>query len=170
MAAMALPGAVNILIPRFTRFSLISSLIEPLSDDTPIIQTMPDGICYNPDPLRLVVRLRRYSLFATDQSGSGYFHPLHQRQKERFERWQASGYRHELKPIHEPMPDELRHIPCAAKTRAGTLCKRIDISPKGRCKYPGGHSSGATTPEGKARQLEGYRRWQEGKKLNNCTK
>ncbi|WP_312758195.1 HGGxSTG domain-containing protein [Pantoea brenneri] len=84
----------------------------------------------------------------------------HQRSRERFDRWQASGYRHELKPIHEPMPDELRHIPCAAKTRAGTPCKRTDISTNGRCKYHGGHSTGALTPEGKARQLEGYRRWQ----------
>lgn len=83
----------------------------------------------------------------------------HQRSRERFDRWQASGYRHDLKPIHEPMPDELRHIPCAAKTRAGTPCKRTDISANGRCKFHGGHSTGALTAEGKARQLEGYRRW-----------
>lgn len=84
----------------------------------------------------------------------------HQRSKERFDRWQASGYRHELKPIHESMPEELRTIPCAAKTRAGTPCKRTDISSNGRCKFHGGHSTGALTPEGKARQIEGYRRWQ----------
>jgi len=83
-----------------------------------------------------------------------------QRQKERFNHWRASGYRHDLKPIHETMPEELRHIPCAAKTRAGTPCKRTDISSNGRCKYHGGHSTGAITVEGKARQLEGYRRWQ----------
>lgn len=83
-----------------------------------------------------------------------------QRHNERFARWQASGFRHDLKPVHEPMPDELRTIPCAAKTRAGTPCKRTDISSNGRCKYHGGHSTGATSAEGKARQLEGYRRWQ----------
>lgn len=88
----------------------------------------------------------------------------HQRQRERFDCWRASGYRHDLKPIHEPMPDELRHIPCAAKTRAGTPCKRTDISANGRCKFHGGLSTGARTAEGKARQLEGYRRWQLHKK------
>lgn len=85
----------------------------------------------------------------------------HQRQKSRFDRWQASGYRHELRPVHEPMPDVLRQIPCGAKTRAGTSCKRTDINSNGRCKYHGGHSTGATTAEGKARQLEGYRLWQK---------
>lgn len=84
----------------------------------------------------------------------------HQRSRECFDRWQASGYRHDLKPINEQMPDELRNIPCAAKTRAGTPCKRTDISSNGRCKYHGGNSTGAITVEGKARQLEGYRRWQ----------
>lgn len=87
----------------------------------------------------------------------------HQRSRERFEHWQASGYRHELKPIHEPIPEELRRIPCTAKTRAGTQCKRTDISTNGRCKYHGGRSTGALTAEGKARQLEGYRRWQQGR-------
>ncbi|MHB2095893.1 HGGxSTG domain-containing protein [Pantoea dispersa] len=87
----------------------------------------------------------------------------HQRSRERFDRWQASGYRHELKPTHEPVPDELSHIPCAAKTRAGTPCKRTVISANGRCKFHGGHSTGARTAEGKARQLEGYRRWQRQK-------
>lgn len=87
----------------------------------------------------------------------------HHRQKKRFERWQASGYQLYLKPVHEPIPEELRHIPCAAKTRAGTPCKRTDISNNGRCKYHGGHSTGTLTADGKARQLEGYRRWQRGK-------
>lgn len=77
---MPLPGAVNILIPRLARFSLITCFIEPLSDDAAIIQSLPDGICNNPDHLRLVVRLRRYSLLTTGQSSGGYFHPFHQRQ------------------------------------------------------------------------------------------
>jgi len=87
----------------------------------------------------------------------------HQRQKERFDRGRASGYRHDLKPVHEPMHEELRRIPCAAKTRAGTPCKRIDISSSSRCKYHCGHSTGALTAEGKCHQLEGYRRWQRQK-------
>ncbi|WP_338152920.1 HGGxSTG domain-containing protein [Chimaeribacter coloradensis] len=90
----------------------------------------------------------------------------HQRSRERFERWRASGYRHDMKPHYEPMPEEIRHIPCGAKTRAGTPCKRTDISTNGRCKYHGGHSTGALTSEGKARQLEGYRRWQREKAEN----
>ncbi|MGA6507207.1 HGGxSTG domain-containing protein, partial [Klebsiella sp. K769] len=34
----------------------------------------------------------------------------------------------------------------------------------GRCKLHGGMSTGAKTPEGKARQLEGLRRWLERKR------
>ncbi len=90
----------------------------------------------------------------------------HQRSRERFTLWQASGYRHELKPIHEPIPDGLRHIQCAAKTRAGKPCKRTDINSNGRCKYHGGHSTGAITAEGKARQLEGYRLWQKARAVS----
>nr|WP_275111930.1 HGGxSTG domain-containing protein [Klebsiella quasipneumoniae] len=33
------------------------------------------------------------------------------------------------------------------------------IYQNGRCKLHGGKSTGARTPEGKARQLEGFRRW-----------
>lgn len=58
MAAMAFPGAVNILIPRLTCFSLITRFIEPLSDDAAIIQTLPDGIGNNPYHRRFIVRLR----------------------------------------------------------------------------------------------------------------
>ncbi|WP_277949851.1 MULTISPECIES: HGGxSTG domain-containing protein [Dickeya] len=35
-------------------------------------------------------------------------------------------------------------------TRVGTSCKRTDIYRNGRCKYHGGKSTGAKTPEGKA--------------------
>lgn len=87
----------------------------------------------------------------------------HQRSRERFDRWQASGYQHAFKPQHEPLPEVLRKIQCEAKTRAGTPCKRTDISCNGRCKFHGGHSTGALTAEGKARQLEGYRSWQREK-------
>ncbi|OUF43686.1 hypothetical protein AZ044_001697 [Pluralibacter gergoviae] len=89
---MAFPGAVNILIPRLTCFSLITRFIEPLSDDAAIIQTLPDGIGNNPYHRRFIVRLRGvYPVChrppatghrppATGQRSGGYFHALHQRQ------------------------------------------------------------------------------------------
>ncbi|WP_373859376.1 HGGxSTG domain-containing protein [Klebsiella variicola] len=64
------------------------------------------------------------------------------------------------KPAEPDYPDT-NGFTCGATTRAGTPCKRRDIYLNGRCKYHGGKSTGAKTPEGKARQLEGYRRWQE---------
>ncbi len=88
----------------------------------------------------------------------------YQRSDESFKRWAANGYRHHDKPTHDPMPDDLTDLRCEAKTRAGTPCKRKDIYRNGRCKYHGGASSGAKTEEGKARQLAGYRRWQEERK------
>ncbi|WP_284155012.1 HGGxSTG domain-containing protein [Raoultella ornithinolytica] len=39
----------------------------------------------------------------------------------------------------------------------------------GRCKLHGGMSTGAKTPEGKARQLEGFRRWLERKRQATST-
>lgn len=83
-----------------------------------------------------------------------------------FKQWAASGYKHENKPPSRPFPDDLRDIRCEARTRAGTPCKRKDICLNGRCKYHGGKSTGAKTAEGKARQLEGYRMWQERQKKN----
>lgn len=78
--------------------------------------------------------------------------------------WAANGYRHDQRPPHSPVPDCVVDMHCEATTRAGTPCKRKDIYSNGRCKYHGGMSTGAKTPEGKARQLEGYRRWQERRK------
>ncbi|HHY3047107.1 HGGxSTG domain-containing protein [Klebsiella michiganensis] len=60
-----------------------------------------------------------------------------------------------------PYPEHLRAIPCGATTRAGTPCKMTTIYNNGRCKLHGGKSTGAKTPEGKARQREGFRRWLE---------
>ncbi|WP_246743274.1 HGGxSTG domain-containing protein [Dickeya oryzae] len=78
--------------------------------------------------------------------------------------WAATGYDPQHRPPLEPYPDELRGLQCCATTRAGTPCKRTDIYRNGRCKYHGGKSTGAKTPEGKARQLAGYRRWLENKR------
>ena len=59
-----------------------------------------------------------------------------------------------------PLPEECRDMTCGAKTRKGTPCKLTSLYGSGRCKLHGGMSTGAKTQEGKARQLEGYRRWQ----------
>lgn len=61
-------------------------------------------------------------------------------------------------------PDACRDLTCGATTRKGTPCKMTALYSSGRCKLHGGRSSGAKTPEGKARQLEGYRRWLEEKR------
>ena len=55
------------------------------------------------------------------------------------------------RPAFPPFPDELRGLPCGAKTRAGTPCKRTDIYANGRCKLHGGLSTGPTSAEGLAR-------------------
>lgn len=60
-------------------------------------------------------------------------------------------------PAFPPFPDELRGLPCGAKTRAGTPCKRTDIYANGRCKLHGGLSTGPTSAEGLARAaLNGF--------------
>ena len=46
---------------------------------------------------------------------------------------------------------------CGARTRAGTPCKRRDIYDSGRCKFHGGMSAGAKTPEGKMRSIAALR-------------
>ncbi|EOH3199811.1 TPA: HGGxSTG domain-containing protein [Klebsiella pneumoniae] len=53
---------------------------------------------------------------------------------------------------------------CRATTRKGTPCKMTALYASGRCKLHCGMSTGAKTPEGKARQLEGFRRWLERKR------
>ncbi|MGX5835761.1 HGGxSTG domain-containing protein [Aeromonas piscicola] len=88
-----------------------------------------------------------------------------ERHSDAFRLWQESGFKHDRKPVHEPLPSDLAGLACGATTRAGTPCKRTDIYGNGRCKFHGGLSTGAKTEEGKARQLEGYRRWQERKRL-----
>lgn len=41
-------------------------------------------------------------------------------------------------------------LQCRARTRKGTPCKCMRVPGKKRCKYHGGLSTGAKTPEGKA--------------------
>ncbi|MEA3715934.1 HGGxSTG domain-containing protein [Enterobacter hormaechei] len=64
-----------------------------------------------------------------------------------------------------PFPDACRDLTCGAITRKGTPCKMTALYSSGRCKLHGGKSTGAKTPEGKARQLEGFRRWLAEKRI-----
>ena len=58
------------------------------------------------------------------------------------------------------LPEDLRPR-CEARTRRGTSCQ-CQALPNGRCKYHGGMSTGARTPEGRARiAAAARRRWAE---------
>lgn len=53
-----------------------------------------------------------------------------------------------------------RRVPCGAKTRKGTPCRCKSEPGKRRCKFHGGMSTGARTPEGIERIREAqHRRW-----------
>lgn len=51
-----------------------------------------------------------------------------------------------------------RRVICGAKTRKGTACKVLSEPGKRRCKFHGGKSTGARTPEGIERIREVQRR------------
>ncbi|WP_342666561.1 HGGxSTG domain-containing protein [Gemmobacter nectariphilus] len=51
-----------------------------------------------------------------------------------------------------------RRVPCGAKTRKGTPCRCKSEPGKRRCKFHGGLSTGAKTPEGRERIREAQRR------------
>ena len=51
-----------------------------------------------------------------------------------------------------------RRVRCGARTRKGTPCRCKSEPGKKRCKFHGGLSTGARTPEGKARIAEAQRR------------
>jgi hypothetical protein len=94
-----------------------------------------------------------------------------QRLADHFRRWEALWAQYELeseraweartreqkrvtwpvRPTPPPFPDGIRALPCGARTRAGTPCKRIDIYANGRCKLHGGLSTGPRTREGMRR-------------------
>jgi transcriptional regulator with XRE-family HTH domain len=53
-----------------------------------------------------------------------------------------------------------RRVKCGAKTRKGSPCRNESEPGKRRCKFHGGRSTGAKTPEGRARIAEAQRqRW-----------
>jgi hypothetical protein len=53
-----------------------------------------------------------------------------------------------------------RRVTCGAKTRKGNPCRNQSEPGKRRCKFHGGRSTGAKTPEGRARIAEVQRqRW-----------
>jgi hypothetical protein len=66
-----------------------------------------------------------------------------------------------VRPPSPPFPDDLRSLPCGARTRAGTPCKRTDLHLNGRCKLHGGLSTGPRTTEGMHRAAANLMlRWQ----------
>lgn len=56
-----------------------------------------------------------------------------------------------------------RRVTCGAKTRKGTACRMKSEPGRTRCKYHGGRSTGAKTPEGRDRirqaQLQRWAKW-----------
>jgi hypothetical protein len=64
--------------------------------------------------------------------------------------WWRLGITHPP-PKYELYPDDLRGLQCGAITRGGTPCKQKAIYVNGRCKWHGGCSTDAKTPEGKKR-------------------
>ncbi len=71
------------------------------------------------------------------------------------ERFQALG----LDDNEEPLPHSERPL-CGAKNRSGGKCQNKVIAGKRRCKFHGGLSTGAKTPEGRQRISEAQnRRW-----------
>ncbi|MBO9100336.1 MULTISPECIES: helix-turn-helix domain-containing protein [unclassified Rhizobium] len=51
-----------------------------------------------------------------------------------------------------------RRVACGAKTRKATACRNMSEPGKARCKFHGGMSTGARTPEGIGRIVEAQRR------------
>lgn len=65
-----------------------------------------------------------------------------------------------------------RRVRCGAKTRTGKPCQMKSEPGKRRCKFHGGKSTGARTPEGKARIAEAQRRrwtkWRVDRRADDC--
>lgn len=62
-----------------------------------------------------------------------------------------------------PFPEAAHGLACGAKTRAGTPCRRRDLSSNGRCKFHGGLSTGPRTAAGRERALANLMvRWRQG--------
>lgn len=62
-------------------------------------------------------------------------------------------------------------VPCGARTRKGTPCRMKSVPGKRRCKFHGGLSTGARTPEGIERirnaQRQRWARWQAAQTCRN---
>lgn len=79
------------------------------------------------------------------------------RYRKHVDRLEAEGRDYES---FEPLPDDLQGLTCGARTRAGTPCRRVDLSDNGRCRLHGGLSTGPRTKEGKAAARANLaRRW-----------
>lgn len=59
---------------------------------------------------------------------------------------------------HEGRSAARKRVACGAKTRKGSLCRNMSEPGKRRCKFHGGMSTGARTPEGIERIREAQRR------------
>ncbi|TSB04566.1 HGGxSTG domain-containing protein [Sphingorhabdus contaminans] len=80
----------------------------------------------------------------------------------RHKAWAATGYRHNSKPVHNPLPSVLVGMKCGARNRKGEPCNRVDLELNGRCKFHGGRSTGPTSTEGIARARANLTlRWSE---------
>lgn len=65
--------------------------------------------------------------------------------------------------VWPPFPQVARGLACGAKTRAGTPCRRRDLSSNGRCKLHGGLSTGPRTAAGRERAIANLMvRWRQG--------
>ena len=81
-------------------------------------------------------------------------------EKEREAAWDEEAWLNGVRQELPSYPEILRQFPliCGAKTRKGTLCKRIDLYSNGRCKLHGGLSTGPTTKEGKKKSaMNGFK-------------
>jgi len=84
---------------------------------------------------------------------------------ERFVEAARSGHYRPAEPqIPNPrFPDELRGLPCGARTRKGGRCKRTDLMSNGRCKFHGGLSTGPKTDTGRQAGRANLRKRWSGK-------
>lgn len=73
--------------------------------------------------------------------------------------------------IQNAQRNAMRRVRCNAKTRKGTPCRMKSEPGKMRCKFHGGMSTGARTPEGLERIREAQRRrWARWRAERDCRK
>ncbi len=78
MVCLTFPCTIDIFIPSFSRFSLISGFIKAFCNDTTIIKTLTDGFRSNTDHCFLIVWQRWDALLPANQSCGSQLHSLYQ--------------------------------------------------------------------------------------------